>query len=118
MDTSKKVMLISKEPSFVFIITTIVEQLELTLLSLDNKNNITDEILEKQPFMIVWDTDDNSAYKTINNKFFRFLPRDCHLLLFSHNIEKLKHIKNGRVHLFEKPFSPNEISKVIKEIST
>ncbi|TES92316.1 MAG: hypothetical protein E3J87_05670 [Candidatus Cloacimonadota bacterium] len=113
----KKAMMISDDPSFAFMMTTIIDQLELHLLSIEKKDNLWEEIREKNPNIVIWDFDGTEGTEKIGEKFHTYIPEDCHLLLFSNAISGLTHFKNGRLHLFEKPFSPNEISHLIKEIT-
>lgn len=114
----RNAILISDDPSFLFMLTTIIDQLELNLLSVEKKDNIWKEINEKKPCIVIWDFTESPVIEKMNEKIHNYIPQDCHLLLFSNAISGLSHLKGGRLHLFEKPFSPNEISNLIKEITT
>ena len=116
-DMNKRVMLIADEPTFVFMMTTIVDQFELELLTVKNKKNIWDEIKNRKPAIVIWDFNETDDIDKINKNFHTYIPQNCHLLLFLNTTSGLTHLNNGRSHLFEKPFSPNEISRVIKEIT-
>ncbi|MCK4574957.1 hypothetical protein KAU34_00975 [candidate division WOR-3 bacterium] len=114
---SKKVLMISDDPTFSFMMATIIDHLELQLLSVKNNISIWDNINEKNPSIVIWDFGNSTKVEKLDEKIKSYLPHDCHLLLFSSAISGLCHFKNGRLHLFQKPFSPSEISHLIKEIA-
>jgi len=112
----KEALLISNDATFIFMISTIADQLELNLIKLENSADILNEINTKKPFLVFWDFGESLNVERLNEKFYKFIPEDCHLLLFSNAITGLNHFKNGQLHIFEKPFSPNEISQFLKNI--
>lgn len=114
----RNVILISNDPSFIFVITTIIDQFELNLFSIEKKDSIWKEINEKKPRIVIWDFSELTGIEKVNEKIHNYVSHDCHLLLFSNAISGLSHLKDGSLHLFEKPFSPNEISHLIKEITS
>jgi len=117
-DMNDRVMLIADEPTFLFMMTTIVDQFELELLTFKNDENIWNEISSRKPTIVIWDFNETDDIDKINKLFHTYIPQDCHLLLFVNTTSGLTHLNNGRLHLFQKPFSPNEISRIIKEITS
>lgn len=113
---SRGIFLISTDPTFVFMMTTIVDHLNLPLQSSDNSETLWDQIGENKPRIVIWDFDGEKSVEKIEEKFQSKLPESSHLFVFSNAVSGLSHLKNGRLHLFEKSFSPSEISHLIKEL--
>ena len=113
---NRKVFLISNDPTFVFMMTTIIDHLDLPLQSSDNSDTLWHQIGEKNPCIVMWDFDGANGTEKVEERFRNELPDSCHLFVFSNALSGLSHLKNGRLHLFEKPFSPSEISHLIKEL--
>lgn len=114
---NNNVLLISVDPTFIFMVTTIIDQLDLQLLPIQEKNFMWDEISEKNPRIVIWDFEDSAKVSELEEKIHNYLPQDCHIILFSNAITGLSHFNNGRLHLFQKPFSPSEISHLLKNIT-
>jgi hypothetical protein len=110
------VLLISADPTFIFMVTTIIDQLDLELLPVQEKNFRWENIEEKKPRIIIWDFEDSAKVSELEEKIHTYLPQECHIILFSNAISGLSHFNNGRLHLFQKPFSPSEISNLLKDI--
>lgn len=113
---SRNIFLISNDPTFVFMMTTIIDHLDLPLQSSADADTLWDQIVQKQPSIVIWDFDAGRTIENIEEKFHTQLPENAHLFVFSNAVSGLSHLKNGRLHLFEKPFSPSEISHLIKEL--
>lgn len=113
---SRSVFLISKDPTFIFMMTTIIDNLGIPLQSVDRAESLWKEIDEEEPGIVIWDVDGATKIEQIENTFHRELPESSHLFVFSNTIAGLSHLKNGRLHLFERSFSPSEISHLIKEL--
>jgi DNA-binding NtrC family response regulator len=114
---SANVLLISNDPSFIFMMTTIIDHLELPLQSSDSAEAIWNQIRDKNPRILIWDFEGSQGIEQIEDKFRNELPESCHLFVFSNALSGLSHLRNGRLHLFEKPFSPSEISGLVKSIA-
>ncbi|TET17813.1 MAG: hypothetical protein E3J78_07150 [Candidatus Cloacimonadota bacterium] len=115
---NKNVLLISNDPTFVFMMAAIIENLSLPLQSSHNDGNVWNLIKNKQPRIVIWDAEHSNAIEEIDHEFHNQLPGDSHLFLFSDAISRLSHLKNRRLHLFPKPFSPKEISCLLREITS
>jgi len=115
MIMNKNAMLISDDPSFLFMMTTILDQFELQLLNIENEEKLWEEINEKKPSIVIWDLENRQDIQKIKREFSHYVPENCHILFFVDNISELSHLNNGKIHLIEKPFSPNEISQFLKQ---
>jgi hypothetical protein len=115
---NRSVFLISKDPTFVFMMTTIIDHLNLPLQSSDTSDAMWDQIAKKSPAIVIWDFDGAKSIQKIEGEFHQRLPESCHLFLFSNALAGMSHLKNGRLHLFEKPFSPSEISRLIRDLTS
>jgi hypothetical protein len=81
---NRSVFLISKDPTFVFMMTTIIDHLNLPLQSSDTSDAMWDQIAKKSPAIVIWDFDGAKS------------------------IQKIE----------EKPFSPSEISRLIRDLTS
>ncbi len=109
-------ILLSDDPNFIFKMTTIIDQMEIDLLKLGKKDEIWQQISKQEPCIVIWDFGNSNHIQSFLEKVKEHCSNNCHFLLFSNSVSGLSHFNNGRIHIFEKPFSPNEISHFIREI--
>lgn len=114
---SRSVFLISRDPTFIFMMTTIIDNLDIPFQSSESIEPLWEEISTKQPRIVIWDFSGLSDIGQIEEKFHRHVPDSSHLFVFSNALSGLSHLKNGRLHLFERSFSPSEVSHLIKELT-
>jgi len=113
----RNAILLSDDANFVFMMTTIIDQMELNLLKVEKKDDIWQQITEKEPSIVIWDFGNSNHIDGFYSKLQNNISHNCHFLVFSDSISGLSHFSNGRIHIFQKPFSPNEVSHLIREIT-